>query len=62
VLRFSQLVVLGENFGFGFLKNAIEPTEDRQRQDDLAVVRLLVIATQQVGDGPNEARDVREAV
>ena len=38
----------------GRLKHAIEPAQHREGQDDLAVVGLLVIAPQQVGDGPDE--------
>ena len=38
----------------GRLQDAIEAAKDGERQDDFAVVGLLVVAPQQVRDGPNE--------
>ena len=46
----------GEHLCLGGLKDAVEPAEQDERQDDSAVLGLLVVAAQQVGDGPDEAR------
>jgi hypothetical protein len=35
---------------FATLRDAVEAAEDDQRQDDSAVLRLLVVAAEQVGD------------
>ena len=43
MLRRLQLGVLGQHLGLGLVEHAVEAAEDRQRQDDLAVVRLLVV-------------------
>ncbi|OQB95809.1 MAG: hypothetical protein BWX86_01072 [Verrucomicrobia bacterium ADurb.Bin122] len=45
---------LGEHGGFGRLQHAVEPAQHGEREDDLAVVRLLVIAAEEVGDGPDK--------
>ena len=37
-------------------EDAIETPQHRERQDDLAVLGLLVVAAQEVGDGPDEGR------
>ena len=37
------------------LEDAVEPAQDDERQDDLPVLGLLVVAAQQVGDRPDEA-------
>jgi hypothetical protein len=50
------LGVLREDGDFGRLQNAVQTTQDREGQDDLAIVRLLVVAAQKVGDGPDEGR------
>ena len=52
------LGVLGEHGGFGRLQHAVEAAQDGEREDDLAVVRLLVIAAEEVGDGPNKGGEV----
>ena len=44
----------GEHGGFGRFKHAIEPAQNGERQDDLAVFGLLVVAAQEIGDGPDE--------
>jgi hypothetical protein len=36
------------------LENAVETAEDREWKDDLSVFGLLVIATEEIGDGPDE--------
>ena len=38
----------------GGLQHAVQATEHGERQDDLAVVGLLVVAAEQVGDRPDE--------
>ena len=44
----------GEDSLLGGLEDAVEATEDRHREDDLPVLGLLVVATEQVGDLPDE--------
>ena len=46
--------VLGQHGGLGGLQHAIQPPQDGEGQDDLAVLGLLVVAAQQIGDGPDE--------
>ena len=41
-----ELGVTLENLGLGRCEHGVEPTDDRQRQDDLAVLGLLVVPTQ----------------
>jgi hypothetical protein len=45
----------GEDLGLGGLEDAVEAAEQDERQDDSAVLGLLVVAAQQIGDGPDEA-------
>ena len=45
---------LGEHSIFGRVQHAIETAQHGEREDDLAVVGLLVIAAKEVGDGPDE--------
>ena len=47
---------LGQRRVLGRLQDAVEPAEHRERQDDLAVVGLLVVPPQQVRDRPDERR------
>ena len=42
------------------LEHAIQPAEHRHRQDHLAVVRLLVVTTQEVGDVLDEVGQAPE--
>ena len=49
---------LGEHGGLGGFQHAIETAEDRERQDDLAVFGLLVVAAQEIGDGPDEGGEI----
>ena len=48
------LSVFLEDRFLGRFEDAVEPSEDREGQDDPPVFRLLVVAPQEVGDGPNE--------
>jgi hypothetical protein len=41
---------LGKHLQFGRFKDAIESPEHRKRQDDLAIVGLLVVTAKQVRD------------
>ena len=45
----------GEDLGLGGLEDAVETAQQDQWQDDAAVLGLLVVAAQQIGDGPDEA-------
>src|SRR5690606_7098374 len=45
-----------QNGVFGRLKDAVEATKYNKRQDNLAILRLLEIATKGFGDLPNEVR------
>jgi len=40
------------------LQHAVQSPQDCEREDDLAVVALLVVAAQEVSDGPDEGREV----
>ena len=40
----------------GGLQDAVEATQNGERQNDLAVIRLFVVAPQQIGDRPDEGR------
>ena len=57
-----EAFVSGQHLGLGGLKDAVEATQDGERQDHLAVLGRLVGAAQQVGDDPDEADLVGEAV
>ena len=46
------------DLGPGGLQDAVEPAEQDERQDDTPVLGPLVVAAQQIGDGPDEARVV----
>ena len=50
----GELLVLLEDRLLGGLKDAVEAADDGQRQDHLAVLGLLVVAAEQVGDAPDE--------
>ncbi len=43
----------------GGLQHAVEAAQDGEGEDDLAVLGLLVVAAQEVGDGPDEGGEVR---
>jgi hypothetical protein len=45
----------GEDLGLGGLQDAVEPAEQDEWQDDAAVLGPLVVAAQQIGDGPDQA-------
>ena len=46
----------------GGVENTVETPEHGERQDDLAVLRLLVIAPEQIGDAPDKAGDLIETL
>ena len=52
--------MLGEDLVLGVRQRAIEPPQHRERQDDLAVFRLLIVASKEVGDGPDEVGELLE--
>ena len=43
------------------LEHTIEATEDSEREDDIAVLGLAVLAAQEIGDGPDKGRKIRVA-
>ncbi|MNZ98166.1 hypothetical protein D3C78_1174430 [compost metagenome] len=49
-----MLLSLRQNGGLGRPQHALHAPQQGERQDDAAVLRLLEIAAQQVGDGPEE--------
>jgi hypothetical protein len=53
-----QRSMLFQHHRLGGSKNAIKSTQDREWQDDLAVLVALVWATEQVADAPNKAGDL----
>ena len=53
---------LGEHVGLRRLEHAVEAAQHRKRQDDAAVLCGLVGAAEQVGNAPDEADLVAEAV
>ena len=55
-LRFLFGGELRKHLGLGWLQDAVQTTQHREGQDDLAVVGLLVVAPQKIGDGPDERR------
>ena len=50
---------LGQHGGLGRLQHAIQPPQHGEGQDDLAVFGLLVVAAQEIGDGPDEGGEIR---
>jgi len=50
----GALVQLGQHFGLGRRKHAVQTPQHGERQDDLAVFRLLVVTAQQVGNRPDK--------
>jgi hypothetical protein len=50
----GALSQLGQHGNFGCFQDAIETAQHRERQDDLAIFGLLVIAAQEISDGPDE--------
>jgi hypothetical protein len=50
---------LGEHRRLGRLEHAVEAAQHGEGQDDLAVLGLLVVAAEEVGDGPDEGGEVR---
>ena len=58
-LGLGALGQLRQHAPFGRLQDAIQAPQHGEGQDDLAVVGLLVVATQQVGYGPDKGREIR---
>ena len=58
-LRGFALLKLGEDGGLRLLEHAVEAPQDGERQDHLAILRLLVVAPEEVGDRPDEGREIR---
>src|ERR1019366_4282208 len=54
----AQLCLLGKHLFLGIGEHAIEPTEDRKRQDYVLVFPALEGVTDQVGDAPKELDDL----
>ena len=52
------VVLLGQHGSLGGLQHAVEAAQHRERKDDFAIFGLLVVAAQQVGDGPDERGEV----
>ncbi len=52
-------VVLGEDLGLGRCEDRVEAADHRERQDDAPVLGLLVVAAEQIGDGPDEVGQLR---
>ena len=50
-----RVLTSGEDLGLGGLEDAVEAAEQDEGQDDPAVLGLLVVAAQQIGDGPDQA-------
>ena len=55
--RFAFFLFLQYGF-FGGVQNAVQSPEDREGQNHLAVIGLLVVASQKLCDGPDEGRQV----
>ena len=51
-------VMLRQHLRLGRGQHTVQSAQHGERQDDLAVVGLLVIAAQQIGDGPDEGGEV----
>ena len=56
--RFLPDGQFGEYRRLGGFEHAVQPAQHGERQDHLAVRGLLVVATQQVGDGPEESGQI----
>lgn len=52
------LLLFSKHFRFGGLEDAVKAAEDSEGQDDLAVIGLLVITTEEVRHGPDEGREI----
>ena len=57
-LRLLALGVLGQHGGLGFLQHAVESAQHGEWQDHLAVFGLLVVAPEEISDGPDERREI----
>ena len=54
----TPLLELLEHGLAGGLKHTIEATEHREGEDDPPVLGLLEIAPEQIGNGPDERREI----
>ncbi len=50
--------LLLEHGGLGWLEHAVESSQHGEGEDDFAVFGLLVVASQQVGDGPDKRGEI----
>jgi hypothetical protein len=57
-----EVFVALENLCLGGLQDRVQPAKDRQREDDLAVLGLLVVPAEKVGDRPDEGDLLLEVV
>ena len=57
VLPLSDSLLL-QHCRLGRLQHAVQAPQDCEGEDDLAGVALLVVAAQEVGDGPDKGREV----
>lgn len=48
--------IFGKHGGLGCFQNAVEAAQHGERQNHLAIFRLLVVTTQKVGNRPDEGR------
>lgn len=60
-LGFFSSLQFRQHRGLCLFQHAVQPTQHGTRQDDFAVLGLLVIAAQQIRDGSDEGRKVRVA-
>lgn len=49
---------LGQNLGFGRREHALKPAQQREREDDAAILALLEVATEEVGQRPNVSGEI----
>jgi hypothetical protein len=54
--------MLGKHLGLGGRQQAVEAPQNRQRQNDLAVLVALVRPAKQVADAPDEVGELRVGV
>ncbi len=57
----GPLRVLRDHRVLGRLEDAVQPPQEGEGEDDLAVVGLLVVTPEKVGDGPEEGGEFLEA-
>lgn len=57
-LLFGELLSLGEHLRFGRSQHAFETAQEGEGEDDTAVLALLEVASEEVGDGPTVGGEV----